>query len=69
LRIAGVATPLAATAWASWRCLAALILAADNPPNASYYVSLGDSLATGFQPGDNEFTGGSHGYPISSTAS
>jgi len=27
-----------------------------------YYVSLGDSLATGFQPGDNEFTGGNHGY-------
>src|SRR5438093_9932838 len=36
---------------------------ADDPSHAvDYYVSLGDSLATGFQPGDNEFTGGDNGY-------
>jgi len=39
------------------------IAAHDDPSNAiHYYVSLGDSLATGFQPGDNEFTGGDNGY-------
>jgi len=39
------------------------IATADEPSSAvHYYVSLGDSLATGFQPGDNEFTGGDNGY-------
>jgi lysophospholipase L1-like esterase len=39
------------------------IAAPDHPSHAvHYYVSLGDSLATGFQPGDNEFTGGDNGY-------
>ena len=39
------------------------IATVDDPSHAvHYYVSLGDSLATGFQPGDNEFTGGNHGY-------
>jgi len=46
------------------------IATADDRSNAvDYYVSLGDSLATGFQPGDNEFTGGNMATPISSTPS
>src|SRR5262245_66237793 len=39
------------------------IAAHDDASNAiPYYVSLGDSLATGFQPGDNELNGGHNCY-------
>jgi lysophospholipase L1-like esterase len=65
LRIAsGGALLFAATAIALMALLSGPTIAAqDDPSNAvHYYVSLGDSLATGFQPGDNEFTGGNHGY-------
>ena len=65
LRIAsGGALLSAATAMGLMAVLTGPSIAApDDPSNAiHYYVSLGDSLATGFQPGDNEFTGGDNGY-------
>jgi lysophospholipase L1-like esterase len=65
LRIASEGAFLsAATAMALMALLSGPSIAApDDPSNAvHYYVSLGDSLATGFQPGDNEFTGGDNGY-------
>ena len=54
----------AATAMALMAVLSGPSIAAPNDRSNAvhYYVSLGDSLATGFQPGDNEFTGGDNGY-------
>src|SRR5262249_58814713 len=65
LRIAsGRALLSAATAMGLMAVLTGPSIAApDHPSHAiHYYVSLGDSLATGFQPGDNEFTGRHHCY-------